>query len=93
MFDAICGNCGNSCKIPFQPRGDKPVFCSNCSEKNSNRPLLSQSQPQAPSYNHQFEQLNMKLDSILKLLANEKTQPEAEVKEVKKKTKKAKKTP
>ncbi|MBN1168420.1 hypothetical protein JXA63_00865 [Candidatus Woesebacteria bacterium] len=33
MFDAVCANCGNDCKIPFQPRNDKPVYCSDCFEK------------------------------------------------------------
>ncbi len=30
MFTAICSNCGQEARVPFQPRGDKPVYCSNC---------------------------------------------------------------
>lgn len=30
MFDAICSNCGRPCKIPFEPRNDRPVYCSDC---------------------------------------------------------------
>lgn len=30
MYTAICSNCGNEALVPFQPRGDKPVFCSDC---------------------------------------------------------------
>ena len=30
MFDATCADCGRSCKVPFQPRGDRPVYCSDC---------------------------------------------------------------
>ena len=30
MFDTICGNCGKETQVPFQPRGDKPVYCSDC---------------------------------------------------------------
>lgn len=32
MHQAICAECGNSCEVPFKPRGDKPVYCSNCFE-------------------------------------------------------------
>lgn len=30
MYDAICAECGAPTKIPFQPRNDRPVYCSNC---------------------------------------------------------------
>jgi len=30
MFDAVCDDCGNDCKVPFRPSGEKPIFCSNC---------------------------------------------------------------
>lgn len=30
MFDAVCASCGNNCKVPFQPRDDRPVYCSDC---------------------------------------------------------------
>ena len=30
MFDAVCSNCGKETQVPFQPRGDKPVYCSDC---------------------------------------------------------------
>jgi len=30
MFDAVCANCHKSCKIPFRPMTDKPVYCSDC---------------------------------------------------------------
>ena len=30
MFSATCSSCGNEARVPFQPRGDKPVYCSNC---------------------------------------------------------------
>ena len=31
MFDAVCAECGQPCKVPFQPREDgRPVYCSNC---------------------------------------------------------------
>ena len=30
MFDAVCADCGKACKVPFQPREDRPVYCSDC---------------------------------------------------------------
>ena len=33
MFTATCSNCGGEARVPFQPRGDKPVYCSNCFEQ------------------------------------------------------------
>ena len=33
MFTAICSNCGKEARVPFQPRGDKPVYCSDCFEQ------------------------------------------------------------
>jgi CxxC-x17-CxxC domain-containing protein len=33
MFPATCAACGKSTEVPFQPRGDKPVYCSDCFRK------------------------------------------------------------
>jgi CxxC-x17-CxxC domain-containing protein len=33
MFSATCSECGNEARVPFQPRGDKPVYCSECFAK------------------------------------------------------------
>lgn len=30
MYDAVCAECGKTCKVPFQPRDDRPVYCSDC---------------------------------------------------------------
>ncbi|MBI3966403.1 MAG: zinc-ribbon domain containing protein [Chloroflexi bacterium] len=30
MFSVTCSSCGNEAQVPFQPRGDKPVYCSDC---------------------------------------------------------------
>lgn len=30
MYTATCSNCGGEARVPFQPRGDKPVYCSDC---------------------------------------------------------------
>ena len=33
MFPATCAECGKDCEVPFEPRGDKPVYCSDCYRK------------------------------------------------------------
>jgi len=33
MFPATCAECGKATEVPFQPRGDKPVYCSDCYRK------------------------------------------------------------
>jgi CxxC-x17-CxxC domain-containing protein len=30
MYTATCANCGNEAQVPFQPRADRPVYCSDC---------------------------------------------------------------
>jgi CxxC-x17-CxxC domain-containing protein len=30
MFSATCSSCGREARVPFQPSGDKPVYCSDC---------------------------------------------------------------
>ena len=33
MYDVICDSCGVATQVPFQPRGDKPVYCRECFSK------------------------------------------------------------
>jgi len=30
MFSATCATCGKEARVPFEPRGDRPVYCSDC---------------------------------------------------------------
>ena len=30
MFQTTCSQCGQTAEVPFQPRGDKPVYCRDC---------------------------------------------------------------
>jgi CxxC-x17-CxxC domain-containing protein len=30
MHRATCANCGVECEVPFQPTGDRPVYCRDC---------------------------------------------------------------
>lgn len=33
MFTAVCAECGEEAKVPFNPTGDHPVYCSECFAK------------------------------------------------------------
>jgi len=42
MYTVTCASCGNEAQVPFQPRDDRPVYCSDCfqsqgSGRNSGR--------------------------------------------------------
>ena len=30
FFTATCARCGGEAKVPFQPKSDRPVYCSEC---------------------------------------------------------------
>src|SRR5215216_2376873 len=32
LFLTTCASCNGEARVPFQPRGDKPVYCSDCFE-------------------------------------------------------------
>ncbi len=33
MYDAVCSECGKPCQVPFEPRNDRPIYCSDCFRK------------------------------------------------------------
>jgi len=33
MFPVVCAECGKDTEVPFEPRGDRPVYCSDCYRK------------------------------------------------------------
>ncbi len=33
LYTAVCAVCGGEAKVPFQPREDRPVYCSECFAK------------------------------------------------------------
>lgn len=89
MFKTTCSNCGKECEVPFRPTNSKPVYCNDCFPKfggrGGDRPRFDGRRPQSSvpdQYKGQFENLNIKLDKILRLL-----QPKMEVSESDKKPK------
>ncbi|HLB11824.1 MAG TPA: zinc-ribbon domain containing protein [Dehalococcoidia bacterium] len=37
MYPVTCAQCGAQTEVPFQPRGDRPVYCSDCYSKQASR--------------------------------------------------------
>jgi CxxC-x17-CxxC domain-containing protein len=35
MFSAVCAECGQTTEVPFEPRGDRPVYCRECFSQRS----------------------------------------------------------
>jgi CxxC-x17-CxxC domain-containing protein len=33
MFKVVCSECGKDTEVPFQPSGDRPVYCKECFQK------------------------------------------------------------
>ena len=38
MYPAVCAECGQNTEVPFEPRGDRPVYCRDCFSKRSPAP-------------------------------------------------------
>ena len=37
MHPAVCAQCGKDTEVPFLPRGDRPVYCSDCFSQQPSR--------------------------------------------------------
>ena len=37
MFETTCTECGGTAKVPFKPTPGKPVYCTDCFNKNRSR--------------------------------------------------------
>ena len=76
MFSVVCAECGDKCQVPFRPTGDRPVLCNDCfrgGDDRGSRPARRNdrfSRDERPAREdknrEQFEQLNVKLDMIIK---------------------------
>jgi CxxC-x17-CxxC domain-containing protein len=36
MYAAVCAECGKETEVPFEPREGRPVYCSECFNKQRN---------------------------------------------------------
>lgn len=60
LYDVTCDSCGKPAKVPFKPTGDKPIYCDNC--------FAAKGGSRRPNQAAQIEELNTKLDLIMKAL-------------------------
>lgn len=51
MYEITCSNCGKKDMVPFQPRGDRPVLCSDCFKKQREGGVDS-----APAHEHSHKE-------------------------------------
>ena len=65
MYEAVCSECGEPCEVPFKPSEDKPVYCDECFGASKSEHAGPK---KADNSAVQFEQLNAKLDKIIKVL-------------------------
>ena len=35
MYPAVCAGCNRETEVPFQPRGDRPVYCRDCFQQRA----------------------------------------------------------
>ena len=51
QYDAICATCGRPTSVPFMPREDRPVYCSDCFQaQRASRPRRDDSRNYSMSY-------------------------------------------
>ncbi len=62
MTKVTCSACGVECEVPFKPTSDKPLFCSDCFEKQGGKSKSGR----GSSIN--LDEVNEKLDKIMKAL-------------------------
>ena len=67
MFDVTCDKCGRECQVPVKPTSSKPVYCSDCFRKNESA-TEPRGRPSAGASERELEQINQKLDMIIKAL-------------------------
>jgi len=64
LTDVICDKCGKHAKVPFTPTKNKPIYCRDCFTK----PNEGKNGVTATPNLNQLEQINQKLDMIMKAL-------------------------
>jgi len=67
-FDAVCSKCSKECQVPFRPTGLKPVLCSECFTQSGGGSRDFGRSSQSGASSEQMNQINAKLDKIIKIL-------------------------
>jgi len=86
MHKVVCDKCGKDCEVPFKPTHGKPIYCDNCF-KDRSRESGSRSEMGKPIDKQSHDEINRKLDKILKIL-NEHIAKDSKSKKVEEKPKK-----
>jgi CxxC-x17-CxxC domain-containing protein len=86
LHEAICDKCGNKCDLPFEPTGNKPIYCRSCfrgtksesgsgsfeprrfNDRKNDRYEDKQESNMPSASSDELEQINRKLDKIMKAL-------------------------
>jgi len=58
MHTVTCDDCGDECKIPFEPKFNRPVYCSECFQKNKPK----ESRDGYSRYKRSFREQNSKYE-------------------------------
>tara|TARA_Y100000310_G_scaffold344515_1_gene457681 strand:+ start:1060 stop:1386 length:327 start_codon:yes stop_codon:yes gene_type:complete len=58
MTRVTCSECGEKCEVPFKPTSNKPLFCSDCFQK----------QDKGSKGSVDLSEVNEKLDKIMNFL-------------------------
>ena len=84
MYAATCGNCGKVCSVPFRPVQGKPVFCKDCFGKQH---VSARGHGEGSDDIHQqLENIQSKLNTILRALTPTTPEPRTEYPTTGKKT-------
>ncbi len=84
MHQATCVRCHKFCEVPFKPNGKKPVYCRDCFGLQDSEPARARSYakplhsertvvrtsvvPPAPNFKHEIEALNIKIDTLTRMV-------------------------
>ena len=83
MHPATCADCGMMTEVPFQPRGDRPVYCSTCYSKIKGT-AESAAEAEAKAKTEAAEavepEAEVKAEATAELETEATAEPEAEVK-------------
>lgn len=67
-YPATCNECGASFELPFRPKSERPVFCNNCFWNNKDEYKRKGGfGKNNVDHEKEYDQINRKLDKIMKL--------------------------
>ena len=61
FFTATCARCGGEAKVPFEPKSDRPVYCSDCFAQMRGQNYLTKRPPPEQPFRGRFSALFWKI--------------------------------